>query len=319
MIAALRGERVAGAGVGSVRARLALGLVAVAAPAAQVHLEDVERLGEHVAVAALLEVVAVLPGIPVEVEGARRGARDLLGIEAVRVGLVELAAVGALDEVLVERALLDAGHKALPDAARLGLLERGGRLVPAVEVADDVNAPHVRGPDGKVVAMGAVLCDGGMRAHLLVAPVPLATSEEEQVIVAQVESAVGRFHVTLLEGLCTGQHSLWAFRQRNVHEKAASARNRAARRATAWEPSSMTRGARRGPPTPMGADGPQMDVLLARNVYLRPVARGRARLERRRQRTTGCSWTFSSSKRPSAARRERDGVSPSKGGRACDA
>ena len=229
--AALRGERVAGAGIGAVLAGLALGLVTVATPAAQVHLEDVERLGEHVAMGALLEVVGVLPGVAVEVEGARGGAGDLLGVEAVRVGLVELAPVVALDEVLVERALLDAGNKALPDATGLGRVERRGRLVPAVEVADDVDAPHVRRPDGKVVAVSAVVRDGGVGAHLLVAPVPLAASKEEEVIVAQVESAVERFHVTLLEGLCTGQHSLCVLRQPGVHEKAVNAGNETASRA----------------------------------------------------------------------------------------
>ena len=41
--AALGGELVAGARVGAVRTRLALRLVSVATPAAEVHLEDVER------------------------------------------------------------------------------------------------------------------------------------------------------------------------------------------------------------------------------------------------------------------------------------
>ena len=178
------------------------------APAAEVHLKDVERLLEHVALGARLHVGAVGPVIAGEVEGARRGARNLLGVEAVRVGLVELAAVRSLDQVLVERLVTDAGDEALPDAAGLGAGERVGLLVPPVEVSDDVHALDVGRPDGEVVAARPVVIHGRVGAQLLVAPVPLSTCEQEQVVVAQIEGAVKRFHVRLLEGQCTGQHSL---------------------------------------------------------------------------------------------------------------
>ena len=196
--AALGGELVAGARVGAVRARLALRLVSVATPAAEVHLEDVERLGEHVTPRAGLEVGVVAPLVAGQVKGARGGAGRHLGVGAVRVGLVELLAGSGLDEVLVEDALLDAGNKALPDAARLSGGKRRGPLIPAVEVADDVDALDVGRPDGKVIALGAVVRHRGVRAELLVAAVPLAASKQEQVVAAQVEGAVERFHASLL-------------------------------------------------------------------------------------------------------------------------
>ena len=196
--AALRGERVAGARVGAVGARLALRLVAMAAPAAEMYLEDVKRLLEHVALGARLHVGAVRPVISGEVKRARRRAGNLLGIEAVRVRLVELAAVRGLDEVLVERLVADPGNEALPDAARLRAGQRVGGLVPAVEVADDVHALDVGGPDGEVIAARPGVVHRGVRAQLLVAPIPLSAREQEQVVVAQIEGAVERFHVSLL-------------------------------------------------------------------------------------------------------------------------
>ena len=200
--AALSGEGIARAGIGAVGAGLALRLVTVTAPAAQVHLEDVEGLLEHVALGAGLHVGAIRPLVAVDVKGARRGAGDLLGVEAVGVRLVELLTLGRLDQVLVEGALLDAGNEALPHVAGLGLDERIGRLVPAVEVADHVDALHVGRPHGKVESLGAVLGLCGVGAQLLVAAVPLSASEQEKIVVAQVEGAVESIHVSLLRVRC---------------------------------------------------------------------------------------------------------------------
>ena len=195
---ALRGEGVAGARPGSVGAWLALGLVAVAAPGAQVHLEDVEGRREELVRRAVAHPAAVAPTVARQVRGARGGAGNELGLERVRVGLVEAAPVRGADQVLVEAAPGDAGDEALPDAAGGRGLERGGPLVPTVEVADHVDGLHVRRPHGKAVALGPVLVAGGVGAHLLVASLPVPPGKEEEVVSAQAKLALACTHATLL-------------------------------------------------------------------------------------------------------------------------
>ena len=187
-------ERIARSGPGAVRARLALRLVSVPLPAAQMHLEDVERTLADVRLGTGVEPRPVLPGVGVDLGGTRGGAARHLGVEGVGVGLVELAPVLELEEILVELAELGAGNKALPDAAGGRLLERARGLVPAVEVADDVHAADVRRPDGKVEALDAVIVHDGVGAHLLEAPVPLALGEKVQVVVAEIQGIVMRVH-----------------------------------------------------------------------------------------------------------------------------
>ena len=188
--AALRGEGVAGTGPGAVLAGLALRLVAVALPAAQVHLKDVERALKHVALGAGAHPGGVCPLVAGEVRRAGGSSRRQLREERVGVRLVEALARGGLYDVLVELTCGDAGNEALPDAAGGGAGEAIGVLVPVVELADDGDGAHVGGPDGKVVAVLAEGVRGGVAAELLVAAVPFACAEEVQVVVAQVERAV---------------------------------------------------------------------------------------------------------------------------------
>lgn len=98
------------------------------------------------------------------------------------------------EEELVELARDDAGDEALPDVAGLGLREVVGALVPVVEIADDADGLDVRRPNGEVVAGVAVGVDGGVRAELLVAAVPVSVAEQVKVVVAKVEAAVEGVH-----------------------------------------------------------------------------------------------------------------------------
>ena len=201
-LAALSGERIARAGIGAVRARVSLRLVAVTAPRAKVHLKDVERGLELVCLGALGEPCLVAPCIAGDVVRARGRTRCFLGKERVRVCLVEALAGVCLDHKLVERTHLDAGDKALPDIAGLGLGERIGPLIPVVELPNHVNALHLGRPDGKVEALGAVLVDGLVCAHLVVAAVPLALCQQVEVVVAQVQRTVTSLHARSSRVVC---------------------------------------------------------------------------------------------------------------------
>ena len=156
--------------------------VVVALPAAEVHLEDVERLLHEVGLGALRHVLLVAPLVAGDVGRARRGARRALRIEGVGVGLVEEVAHLGLDEVLVELALDDAGDEAVPHAAVLGAREVVGLGVPAVELADDADALDVGSPDRELVSLGAAI-DGRVGTHLLVAAVPVAAREHIKVFI----------------------------------------------------------------------------------------------------------------------------------------
>ena len=206
--AALCGEGVAGAGPGAVLARLALGLVAVALPAAQVHLEDVERALEHRALGTLGHPLLVLPGIARDIDSAGGGSRGQLGKEGVRVGFVELLAVVRDEEELIELTRYDAGNDTFPHIAGLGLGKGARGLVPVVEVADHVDRLHVRGPDGKVIARSSVRRLGGVGAELLVAAEPVAVSEQIYIVIAEIEAAIEGVHRTLLSLIpCRGPNA----------------------------------------------------------------------------------------------------------------
>ena len=133
----------------------------------------------------------VMPGIG-RLGGCHRGgagcelARERIGVRLVQ----QLAGVG-LDDVLVQLPRPDAGHEAAPDAAREQRLERVCLGIPAVKVANDVDAAHVRGPHGKAIASAPIPL-AGMGAHLLVAAVPRASAHEIQVVVRDVERAGAR-------------------------------------------------------------------------------------------------------------------------------
>ena len=124
-------------------------------PAAQMHLKDVEAALHVRGLGALGHPTLVAPTIPCDVKGARRGTRDELGVERVRVGLEQQVALLRLDDVLVELALGHALDEALPDAACRTAAQCIGRVVPVVEVANHVHALDAGGPDRKVVALGA--------------------------------------------------------------------------------------------------------------------------------------------------------------------
>jgi hypothetical protein len=91
------------------------------------------------------------PDVLRQVPDDRGSARAQLGGVPVGIGLVDtLARKARLDAVLVERALADGGHEALPDAGRSPLNERRSLLVPAVELTDDADRIGIRRPHGEL-------------------------------------------------------------------------------------------------------------------------------------------------------------------------
>ena len=138
------------------------------------HFVDVEAALELIGLGTLGEPGLVAPRIAIDVIGARRRARYLLGKERVRVCLVEPGAGVCLYGKLVEGAHLGTRDEALPHVTGLGLGKRVGPLVPIVELADYVDALNPRCPHGKVEAPGAILVDGLVCAQLVIAAIPLA-------------------------------------------------------------------------------------------------------------------------------------------------
>ena len=106
--------------------------------------------------------------------------RCLLGIEAVRIRLIEESSIRAFDNIFVEVAFGKAGDKALPDAAA-EMLERIRPRVPAVEIAYDMDAFDFRRPYGEMPAFDFVL-DIRVRTELLPAALPHPASEQIEIV-----------------------------------------------------------------------------------------------------------------------------------------
>ena len=104
-------------------------------PRAEVDLVDRHRLVQRRARPPPLEPLLVAPDVLGAVHD-RRGLGRVLGLERVRVGLLEAVAVGPRDLVLVVVAGPDLGDEQLPDPARAERAHRVQPRVPVVEVAD---------------------------------------------------------------------------------------------------------------------------------------------------------------------------------------
>ena len=89
-----------------------------------------------------------------------------------------------LDVKLVERALVDAGDEAFPDAGRAARAEMMRLRIPSVEAADDRDRPRIRRPYAEDGAGLAVVRDE-MGAHLFVDAVVAALVEEVEVLVGE--------------------------------------------------------------------------------------------------------------------------------------
>ncbi len=116
------------------------------------HFVERHGLVEGLRLRAVGEPGFVVPVVAIEIGDFRGGARRELGGETVRIGFVDLFAVGLLDAELVERAFAEAGDEQFPDAAGDVFAERMAAGIPVVEIADDADALRVGGPDGEVHA-----------------------------------------------------------------------------------------------------------------------------------------------------------------------
>ena len=163
--------------------------VAVAAtPGPEMHLVDRNRRVERVRGAPGRHPLAVLPAV-LERPSARGCLRRHLGVEGERVGLVDLVAVPARDDVkLVAVPARDVGHEAFPDSGAVAARrERMRAPVPAVEFADHGDLPCIRRPHAEIGAAFAQLTP-----ELLVEPPVRAFLEEIDVVVREhLASAIG--------------------------------------------------------------------------------------------------------------------------------
>ena len=118
-------------------------------PRAEVHLVNGPRRGASVGPRPLAHPGPVAPVVgQIPYDGRLSGRRLSEGRE--RVGLVHAGAGHTrMDVVLVQRAVADTRHEALPDPRLLTRVERVGVLVPVIEVTDDANRVGVRRPHRK--------------------------------------------------------------------------------------------------------------------------------------------------------------------------
>ena len=191
-LAALRGERVHGAGVVAVLVRLAQRRVAVALPRANMHLVDVKGLRHVVVAGAALEPRGIVPLVAVESPQHAGGTRRALGLKGIRIGLVELLALVGLDEIFIELALLGARNKALPDSARMHGHQRVGFLIPIVEFTDNVDALNIGRPNAKTPPARTIL-SVGMRAHLFPAALPHTNAKQIDIVLGEFRCVRGGF------------------------------------------------------------------------------------------------------------------------------
>ena len=191
-LAALRGEGVHGTGVVAVLVRLALWRVAVALPRANMHLVDVKGLRHVVMTGAALEPCGVVPLVAIEGPQHACRSRRALGLEGVRIGLVELLALVGLNEILIELTLFCARNKAFPNSARMHGHQRVGFLIPVVKFANDMHALYIGRPNAKAPAARTVL-RVGVRAHLFPAALPRADAKQVDIVLREFRCVRGGF------------------------------------------------------------------------------------------------------------------------------
>ena len=191
-LAALRGERIHGAGVVAVLVGLALWRVAVALPRANMHLVDVERLRHVVVAGAALEPRGVVPLVAIEGPQHARGTRRALGLKGIRIGLVELFTLVGLNKIFIELTLLGARNKAFPNSARMHGHQRVGLLIPVVKFTNDMDTLYVGRPNAKAPAARALL-RVGMRAHLFPAALPHSNAKQVDIVLGELRCVRSRF------------------------------------------------------------------------------------------------------------------------------
>ena len=129
--------------------------VPLALPRAEVHLIDVHRAVEELALALLAAVGGIAPGVALERADDAGVLRRGLHPEAVGVGLIDGGAVGTADKIFIRLSLPRIGGECLPDA----VFDPGHRHIlgiPEVPVARDADALRVRRPDAEDVTVYAV-------------------------------------------------------------------------------------------------------------------------------------------------------------------
>jgi hypothetical protein len=166
-------------------AERAVVLLGHAHPRPEVDLVERQRRAQRVALFARPHPLLVAPLVVVEVPhlGAGLGRRLLHHRE--RIGLVDAIAVEARpDAIFVDFAVADIGNESLPDARLAMSLERGARVVPAVEIADHRHAVGVGRPYREIDAALAAILDHP-RTELVVEPSVRALVEQVHVGLAQ--------------------------------------------------------------------------------------------------------------------------------------
>ena len=148
-------------------------------------LVDRDRRVALLAPPALADPRPVLPQMARRRRDDRGGARRVLGLLGIRIGLQrQQSAIGADQLVFVEMPRAQPGHENLPQTAGVTPPHRHAPAVPVVEVADEADPSRVRRPDRERDALDALMHDR-VRAELLIAGEMVALDEQMQVEFAE--------------------------------------------------------------------------------------------------------------------------------------
>ena len=127
-------------------------------PRAELKFINRDRRVERLPGRALLHPFLVVPGEVLDVPDARRGFRPKLRREPVWVAFLdEIVVEPALDFVLINFPLNQAGDEEFPKARRPSRPHGVAAAVPAIEVSHDADAPRVGSPDRERDTWNAVL------------------------------------------------------------------------------------------------------------------------------------------------------------------
>ena len=133
--------------------------LAGAAPGPQMAFVDVHGPAVGRVFGPVVHPAGIPPGILIQLIDLGRVPGTGLSMEGVWIGLGRHRSVGGVDDVFVCIIALQAGQKALPDAA-LQLFQRGSVFVPSVKITKDTDLPGVGRPDPEEVALLSVLSAG---------------------------------------------------------------------------------------------------------------------------------------------------------------
>ena len=173
---------------------LALGL-----PAARVHLVDVHRAVDDIGLLLGLLPCGIVPRKAVQVVDLAAVGRPGLGVEGIRVSLVDKVARAGGHAVFVNVIFLHAGDEQLPDRVLIHLVHRVAARLPAVEIAHHADGGGMRCPDAEHdTGLSGAGLDVCTEVAVCFAVIALLEQIDRQIRWIRMDFFFRRFHKQLL-------------------------------------------------------------------------------------------------------------------------